>query len=39
MTSYIPSLATLKSAVDEIRVAYYPKNDTEKRVKLFGYFD
>jgi hypothetical protein len=28
----IPSIASLKGAVDELRGTYYPKNETEKRV-------
>lgn len=28
----IPTIASLKNAVDELRVQYYPKNETERRV-------
>lgn len=32
------TIASLKNAVDELRVQYYPKNETEKRViALFIY--
>ena len=31
-TFSIPTIASLKSAVDELRVQYYPKNETERRV-------
>jgi hypothetical protein len=33
MSSFtIPTIASLKNAVDELRVQYYPKNETERRV-------
>lgn len=42
MSSFsIPTIASLKNAVDELRVQYYPKNETERRVsnlRIFGNF-